>query len=736
MQEQASTGLIQMPVSPPLASPLSSPSNPQAPFAPLYEIKSPADVQREQAQRESLERQAIAPKVLPGLLTHVQDAYYTARRARENSFVDTRLLNSQERRACKYSQSALAAIRQSNMPDKYVPATAQKCQDAEAWWNDIESSVGDRSVDLKPSPVQNLDEEAKTRTIERFADQFQIVSASMVQAGQQMDREATAELFESLQAEQRDAIQEEAAARAKRMLTLIRDQLKDAGYGCVKQAFKTNIITFGTGILKAPVVKFKKMGKWNGTQYVVTDTPIMTVEAPSPDNIFPSPENDEIDDLAYICERTSIPRHELSKCAKSEGKYWRKDEINTLLSESAISGTMPTVENNDPQRRELANKPSMPETKAGPVECIEFWGNIEGSLLKSFGFTSLTDTDFYPFQVIYSGSHVLKVMPNPDPMGRLPYYKSVFKRIPGSFWGQSLPETMEVDQDGVNGCYRAMVKNFAFASGPIIAQDITRLPANQNVAELAPWSIRWFTSRPGDTSKAMEFWQADDRSRTLMVAIDKMLEWADKHTGVPPFVPSAEAMSAWGRTARGASMLLSAAGRGMKDMIGDADRAQAALLERWYVWNMIHHNDPSVKGDAQIVVHGTLGVLIAEMQEQRVEQLITLLSQPNVQEIIGPEPVAEAMREFATIMRLDGIAQVIPNAKQIAERIEKQQAAAAQAEQAPPPTETEADRALKLANADKAIAKAEETRANAPIKGQKLLIDKAKAVKELAQPQA
>jgi nitrogenase molybdenum-iron protein alpha/beta subunit len=133
-----------------------------------------------------------------------------------------------------------------------------------------------------------------------------------------------------------------------------------------------------------------------------------------------------------------------------------------------------------------------------------------------------------------------------------------------------------------------------------------------------------------------------------------------------------------GRTASGMSMLMSNAGKSIKQVIANIDEhVIKPCIDRLYYYNMRYSDDADLKGDIRIQARGAASLLEKEAAQQRRNEFLTVaLNSPVVQQVIGMEGIAELLRQAAKTLDMN-VDEIVPS-----EYIIKQKEAAAQAQQA------------------------------------------------------
>jgi hypothetical protein len=104
-----------------------------------------------------------------------------------------------------------------------------------------------------------------------------------------------------------------------------------------------------------------------------------------------------------------------------------------------------------------------------------------------------------------------------------------------------------------------------------------------------------------------------------------------------------------GRTSSGLSMLISNAGKSIKQVIGNIDTdIMTPMLERQYQRNIRYSQDPDLIGDVQIVAKGAMSLVVKEAEAVRKTEFLRLvLESPVAQQIVGLPGTAELMRDLA-----------------------------------------------------------------------------------------
>jgi hypothetical protein len=175
-----------------------------------------------------------------------------------------------------------------------------------------------------------------------------------------------------------------------------------------------------------------------------------------------------------------------------------------------------------------------------------------------------------------------------------------------------------------------------------------------------------------------------------MVVFDKFSRMADDHSGIPSYIYGDLDVQGAGRTSSGLSMLMGAAGKGIRQVISHLDNdVIKPIVQRQFVYNMRYDEDESVKGDAEIVARGAINLAVKETVNVRRIEFLNATANPIDMEIIGLEGRAAILREVAKGLQMP-VEEVVPSpekATYLAGLKAKAEAAEAQQASSPKPTD-------------------------------------------------
>tara|TARA_R110000822_G_scaffold146213_1_gene285252 strand:- start:74 stop:877 length:804 start_codon:yes stop_codon:yes gene_type:complete len=226
-----------------------------------------------------------------------------------------------------------------------------------------------------------------------------------------------------------------------------------------------------------------------------------------------------------------------------------------------------------------------------------------------------------------------------------------------------------------NAAARSLANNMGISSGPQVGVNISRLPAGEDITQMYPWKIWQFKqSEYGDSSPPINFFQPNSNAQELMAVFTKFMELADEVSGIPRYMTGQHVPGA-GRTSSGLSMLMSNAGKSIKQVIGNVDHdVLSPMIERQYQRNLRYSDDPELIGDVQIVARGAMSLVVKEAEAVRKTEFLRLvLESPVAQQIVGLPGTAELLRDLAGNLNTN-VDRLVPSREDVQKQQAQQQA--------------------------------------------------------------
>ncbi len=635
------------------------------------------DKQDEEAAAQALQERQNQPMVL-GLSQHIRMCWDVAKIAKKP--IEDEMLRALRQRNGQYEPDKLQQIKAQGGSEIYMMITEVKCRAAESWLRDILLDSGTPPWDIVPTPIPDLSPNDRREIQDIFASEV----LTMLQENQKAPtKEEMAQIKEMVSQDYRFKILQDAQNRADKMKLKIEDQFAQGGWSDSFNDFITDLVTFPAAFIKGPIVRRQRTLGWKTVmgKTVVEPTERLApeFERVDPFRIYPEPGITRIEE-GYLFEHHPLSRSDLSDLIGVPG--YDEDAIRRILDEGSgpswINEDVELIKNEEERKYYSYMRPT------DVFDALEFWGKVSGKMLREWGLTEEEIPDEaqeYDANVWMIGSYVIKAVLNYDPLGQKPYCKTSFIKCPGAFWGKGIPEIIEDIQNVCNAAARALVNNMGIASGPQVEVNLERIPPNEDITQMSPWKIWQVTNDPvGSSAPAVRFTQPEDNANTLVAVYDKFARLADDHSGIPAYLYGNTDVQGAGRTSSGLSMLMGAAGKGIRQVVGHIDGdVIKPIVQRQFVYNMRYDEDESIKGDVQVVARGAVNLAVKETVNVRRIEFLNATANEIDMSIMGRDGRAAILREVAKGLQMP-VDELIPSRDKLA--YQTRMAAAAEQAQA------------------------------------------------------
>lgn len=639
----------------------------------LIPVARASDLEAE-AKRRSEEQQQ--QPVIQGLAAHVQKRWASAKDGKRE--LEDRMLMCLRQRAGEYEPDKLSDIQRQGGSEIYIMLTSVKCRAATSWLKDSLLGTGaDKPWAIDPTPIPDLPDDVVAQLQQQIMAEVQALAAQGMAPSPEQVQDAAAQMRDRAMR----MLKEEATTRVERMERKMEDQLAEGGFARALNEFIDDVVTFPFAALKGPVKRKRKVLKWVNGGLAPQEEIRNEWERVDPFMLYWAPWASTIQD-GFVIERHKLTRDALEALMGVEG--YSDDAIRSVLADFDV-GRLTEWLSVDTARASTEGKNTLETTATTDlVDALQLWDSIQGKLLIEWGVPETEIEDpllSYPCEVWLVGNTVIKAVLNYDPLGRKPYYVTSYEKIPGSVAGRGVPDLCRDSQNMVNASARSLANNMGISSGPQVGVNISRLPAGESITQMYPWKIWQFKNADyNDGAKPIDFFQPTSNAQELMAVFEKFSARADEDTMIPRYM-SGEHVPGAGRTSSGLSMLISNAGKGIKQVISNIDQdVLVQLVERHYQDNLRYSQDPDLIGDVQIVAKGAMSLVVKEAEAvRRNEFLQIVLNSPVAQNIVGMSGAAELLRDAAK--NLNGnVDRIVPDRQQLSV-MEQQQQVIAQLQQ-------------------------------------------------------
>lgn len=633
----------------------------------LMPVASAADLERQAKEKnEELQQQPH----IQGLAAHVRERWDEAKDAKQD--LEERMLDCVRQRNGEYSPQVKAQIAEQEGSDIYIQLTSVKCRAATSWLRDtLLGSGADKpwAIDSTPEP------EIPQEDLESLqAELAQEIMQAMQSTGVMPSEEQLRQVAQARKDELYQAKLEESRERVARMEKKMDDQLAEGGWHKAFNEFIDDIVTFPYAVIKGPIKRRRKVLKWENGQLTPQQVIRNEWERVDPFNIYWAPWAWDIND-GYVIERHRLTRLNLQSLIDVPG--YNNDAIKTVLNEHN-EGLLNKWLWLDSARADVEDKDVAEAVHNGDlIDALQLWDSIPGKLLLEWGVPEeeIEDPSLdYPCEVWLVGRTVIRAVLNYDPLGRKPYYLTSYEAKPGSVAGKGVADLCRDTQAMVNAAARALANNMGISSGPQVGVNVSRLPAGEDITNMYPWKVWQFqSSEYNDGTQPLSFFQPNSNANELMSVFEKFSERADEDTMIPKYMTGGHQPGA-SRTSSGLSMLISNAGKGIKQVIHNIDsNVIVPAIQRLYHDNLRYADDPDLVGDVAITARGASSLVVKEAEAlRRNEFLQMVLQSPLAQEIVGLDGAAELLRDAATNLNTNPD-RIVPNRQRISITQQQQQ---------------------------------------------------------------
>lgn len=618
--------------------------------------------------------------LITSLAGHIRHIWSIAKQAKEPT-VERDMLAAVRARRGEYSPEKLARIKEQGGSDIYMMIFATKARQFKALLVDV--LIGDgtnKPWTIAPTPNPELPQEEVQKLL--MALQERVAQAEM--AMQPMSVDDIAQMMRDAKDTLTRREMDEARREAERAERMIEDDMVQGGFMEALDQFIDDLTVFKTAFIKGPIVRMENALKWvPGPDGTSSPTPVrqqkLVWERVDPLMMYPAPWARTVNDAPLI-ERHRLSRADLGAMIGVDG--YSEDAIRAVLDAHGSGGLHEWL-NVDVERTTAESRESDAASQSDLIDALQFWGSVSGKMLREWGLTEEEVTDEateYEVEAWLIGGWVVKAVLNPDPLLRRPYYADGFSRIPGAFWNNSLYDVVRDHEDMCNAAARALSSNLGISSGPQVVVNIDRVAAGEDITELYPWKIHQVTSDPmGGAAPPITFFQPSSNVSELMTVFERFSQLADEVSGIPKYMAGLSGGEGGaGRTASGMSMMVTAAGKQVKNSLSSIDiHVLGPAVERAYQWKLQYDQTAKLRGDLNVRARGALSLVAKETANVRLNEFLAATGNPIDMQIIGMGGRAELLRH--AVRRLDiNTDKVVPSETEMKAQVMAQQQMAMQ----------------------------------------------------------
>jgi len=470
----------------------------------------------------------------------------------------------------------------------------------------------------------------------------------------------------------------------------IADQLAEFDYrSTVRNVLHSGHI-YGTGILKGPMVKEITSKRWyqdeaGNWKQIKIKRMIPTAKFVPIWDIYPDMSAKEIENARYIWQKHLFSKNRLAVLGKRSD--FNSKAINAFIA--AYPDGNAVYKDYEEFLREMSTNSDADGDSNPPkrekYEVHERWGFLDTEDAKELVPDAEQEVwDLMGPEVACNiwmvGNVIIKAVISPIEGADIPYYFYYFDKDETSIFGDGVPRIMRDPQMLYNASIRAMLDNAAISAGPIIEANIDLLADGEDPTELFPFRVFQRVGQGIDAgSKAITVTKLPSYTREFLGLVEFFQNSADESTTIPRTLHGGQDVpgGAGNQTATGMSMLIGASNITLKDQVQFFDDGiTRPFIKSMYFWNMEFNGKENIKGDFNIVAHGSKSLIAKEVKMEQINQFLALTNNDLDNMYIKRDVL---LRELAEIFDLDRLgfirseAEVNNIQKQNAESAKKQE---------------------------------------------------------------
>jgi len=605
------------------------------------------------AQAVKASNAASSQPVVQELVSHIKRLWTLAKEAKQP--IERDMLAALRSRRGEYDPAKLTQIKQEGGSEIYMMVFATKARQFKALLADVLLASGsDKPWSIYPTPVPELPPAEVNQIMQGV---YEVVSQAEMM-GMPMTVQEIRQRLVDAKATIENQIVEKARREAEKAELAVEDDLSQGDFLGALDQFLDDLAVFKTAFIKGPVVRMSNELTWvtgpdGQSTPQVGQVKRKMWERVDPLMIYPVPWARSVHD-APMFERHKLSRADLSAMIGIDG--YSEDAIRAVLEEHGSGGLSEWL-SVDTERASVESGGTVLHDRSDLMDALQFWGSVSGKMLREWGMTDQEAPDEakeYEVELWLIGTHVIKAVINPDPLLRRPYYADGFSRIPGAFWHNSLYDVIRDHEDMCNAAARALANNMGITSGPQVVVNIDRIPQGEQLTNLYPWKIHQVTNDPmGSSAAPVSFFQPTSNANELMGVFERFSQLADEASGIPKYMAGLSGGEGGaGRTASGMSMMVTAAGKQVRNSLASIDtHVISQVVTRAYQWIMQYEPERELRGDLAIKARGATSLVAKETAQVRLNEFLAATGNPIDMQIIGMGGRAELLRH--AVKRLD-----------------------------------------------------------------------------------
>ena len=548
---------------------------------------------------------------------------------------------------------------------------------AQSQMKEIFSTSGNFPARLSSTAHPDLPDYITEMMLKRMLDELAQIS---MEAGMAPTPEMAAQFARDRMAEMRNAEREYANDQIALLERRVRDDFEEADFMSAFNQGIEYLTVFGTTLWEGPVPCMRWKNDWSSKGKLSRKAkPGVAFRAISPLDVYPSPDQSEVDD-GPICIKVRFSPNDLWLNATeaggddAENGVWFRDTVTDLLAKYPQGGVRLSWQDGDEENKELKGHSTWVADSSCMMEGISYYGEIRGNLLLRMGVIrthegkAINPDDFYEVNAIVIDDYCVYCRIINPCMGR-PLSKAQFYEATDSFFGTSIAQRLIAYQRVMNGCLQSLIVNMNMTAAPQAwISDASRLldktPTRFKLIGGKVWAFKATTAGVATPNgPPMGILRVDSRINDILAVMNMAIKRIDDVSEIPSYTYGQNVTGGAGRTYSGLAMLTEASNRSTKMRIDNLSSKCINKMVRMDAYRlMLYDNSIGYTGDVEVIPTGVMGLILKQQEMQKVLQLMQMVaSNQFLVQTVGARGLMELFRQVLETYEIANIDKIIPS---------------------------------------------------------------------------
>lgn len=548
---------------------------------------------------------------------------------------------------------------------------------AQSQMKEIFSTSGNFPARLSSTAHPDLPDYITEAMLQKMLDELAQIS---MEAGMAPTPEMAAQFARDRMAEMRNAEREYANDQIALLERRVRDDFEEADFMSAFNQGIEYLTVFGTTLWEGPVPCIRWKNDWNSKGKLSRKAkPGVAFRAISPLDVYPSPDQSEVDD-GPICIKVRFSPNDLWLNATeaggddAENGVWFRDTVTDLLAKYPQGGVRLSWQDGDEENKELKGHSTWVADSSCMMEGISYYGQIRGNLLLRMGVIrthegkAINPDDFYEVNAIVIDDYCVYCRIINPCMGR-PLSKAQFYEATDSFFGTSIAQRLIAYQRVMNGCLQSLIVNMNMTAAPQAwISDASRLldktSTRFKLVGGKVWAFKATTAGVATPNgPPMGILRVDSRINDILAVMNMAIKRIDDVSEIPSYTYGQNVTGGAGRTYSGLAMLTEASNRSTKMRIDNLSSKCINKMVRMDAYRLMLYDDSiGYTGDVEVVPTGVMGLILKQQEMQKVLQLMQMVaSNQFLVQTVGARGLMELFRQVLETYEIANIDKIIPS---------------------------------------------------------------------------